>query len=157
MGKMRFQIRTNKTSAERYLDEARSTLVETRRSDDRVRIYLMREYKGVRFSEYVFDGLLTETELTGKFRRPYGGRNRPGPLGVVLLALLGLVTVAAVFGAIYLCALLIARNPMLSLYIALPVFAIAAGTVTVAACFGTRRRKQKKNLEAFLSPVATRS
>ena len=75
----------------------------------------------------------------------------------MLLALLGLVTVAAVFGAIYLCALLIARNPMLSLYIALPVFAIAAGTVTVAACFGTRRRKQKKNLEAFLSPVATRS
>ena len=55
MGKMRFQIRTNKTNAERYLDEARSTLVETRRSDDRVRIYLIREYKGVRFSEYLFD------------------------------------------------------------------------------------------------------
>lgn len=149
-----YKLNKCKEEAEHYLMYNSAPMVESQcNGDDTVSIYLMREYHGLRFAEYVYEAKITDGEITGQFKRPYDTYNKPGPFGMFVLIMVSILLAAAVFGVIYLCALLIARNFLLSLYIALPIFLLAAGVIALAVFLSGRKRQQLRTLKSYLQPI----
>ena len=152
--KLNFQLNCSADEALEHIETATHPCIEKAcGSDDEVRLYMMRESKGVRYVEYVFNGKLSADGITGELKTPSGDGDRPGVLKICLLAFMSVCVLAAVFGAIYLFVLVFARNFWLAFYIAMPVFGGLFALIGLLAFLQRRKKKQLANLRDFLGNV----
>lgn len=152
--KLTFKLNCDETSAAERIAAAANPHVEKGTcSGDRVRLYMMREHKGMRYVEYVFDGQFCGDSLMGDMTPPRVAGDRPSGVKIVLLTILALCVFAAVFGALYLFVLVFSRNIWLSLYIALPAFAALFGGIGLIAFLLRRKKKQVEHLKEFLGDL----
>ncbi len=152
MNILAFQLNCSRASAIEYLSRADFDGVETDCDGDNVYVYLTKSENGIEVAEYVYKAVLDGSRLTGTVRRPEEN-NKPSAFKTFLLVVFGLIAIAALFGIVYLCVMLFARSPLLSLYIALPVFAGGVAVAVLAARIMSHKRTQIKKLRSFLAPI----
>lgn len=154
--RLKFRLNCDEDLAAEYLETAAHPGIEKgySRESGEVRLYMMREHKGVRYVEYVFDGLLADGRIVGELKTPQGDGDRPGVLKTVLLAFMAVCVLAAIFGAIYLFVNVFARNFWLALYIAMPVFAGLVALIALLAFLNRRRKKQLGVLTDYFGNIA---
>lgn len=156
MNTLVFQLNCDKRAAIEYLSKAEFDGVETDCDGNKVSVYLTKDENGVEVAEYVYRATLDGNRLIGTVRRPEEN-NDPGAFKTVMLVVFGLITIAALFGIVYLCTMLFARSWLLSLYIALPVFAVGIAVATLAARIMSHKRAQVRKLRSFIAPITDSS